>query len=109
MELIDKGSLVGMCVASFLIWNANFMGKKFEEYTESGYIVGETNDDDDDVDTGGYTEVNGGGKSNVEMASRQNDESETSCAFYDDDSIGEEEEGQSLSGAEDDKHIVATV
>jgi AAA family ATP:ADP antiporter len=109
VELIDKGSLVGMCVASFLIWNANFMGKKFEEYTESGYIVGETNDDDDDVDTGGYTEVNGGGKSNVEMASRQNDESETSCAFYDDDSIGEEEEGQSLSGAEDDKHIVATV
>jgi ATP:ADP antiporter, AAA family len=111
LELIDKGSLVGMCVASFLIWNATFMGKKFEEYTESGYIVGETNDDDDDVDTGGYTEVNEGGKSNnIEMASRQNDESETSCAFYDDDEIGEEEEGQSLSGGEDEKHIiVATV
>jgi AAA family ATP:ADP antiporter len=105
VELIDKGSLVGMCVASFLIWNANFMGKKFEEYTESGYIVGETNDDDDDGDAGEYSEVK---SNNVEMASRQNDESETSCAFYDDDEIGEEEEGQSLSG-EDEKHIVATV
>lgn len=109
-ELIDKGSIVGMCVASFLIWNARFMGKKFEEYTESGYIVGEANDDDDaDNDAGGYSEVNGGGKStNIEMASRQNDESETSCAFYDDDEIGEEEEGQSMSG-EDEKHLVATV
>lgn len=39
-ELIDKGSLVGMCVASFLIWNARFMGRKFEEYTDAGRIVG---------------------------------------------------------------------
>jgi AAA family ATP:ADP antiporter len=108
-ELVDKGSIVGMCVASFLIWNARFMGKKFDEYTESGYIVGEANDDDDDA--GGYAEVNGEGKSNnVELTSRQNDESETSCAFYDDDEIGEEEEGQSISGEDhDEKHLVATV
>ena len=110
VELIDKGSLVGMCVASFLIWNANFMGKKFEEYTESGYIVGEANDDDNDIHAGVYTEVSEGGKSNnIEMASRQNDDSETSCAFYDDDEIGEEEEGQSFASVEDEKHVVATV
>lgn len=102
VELVDKGSLVGMCVASFLIWNAHFMGKKFDEYTESGYIVGESNDNDNSVDAGEYSEVNGGEKSdNIEMASRQNDESETSCAFYDDDEVGEEEEGQ------DEKHLVA--
>eukprot|EP00957_Ditylum_brightwellii_P087464 6657797-Ditylum_brightwellii.AAC.1 len=49
--LVSNGSLVGMAVASFLIWNAKFMGKKFEEYTESGFIVGaEENDNSDGKD-----------------------------------------------------------
>ena len=102
-ELVDKGSLVGMCVASFLIWNANFMGKKFDEYTESGYIVGETLEEDQDEE-GDYSEVNGKDK-NLEMASRQNNESDsTSCAFYEDDEIGAEEEGQSVAeGGSDDE------
>jgi AAA family ATP:ADP antiporter len=98
-ELVDKGSLVGMCVASFLIWNANFMGKKFDEYTDSGYIVGETVDEDDE---GEYSEIDGKSK-NVEMASRQNESDSTSCAFYDDDEIGAEEEGQSEVDADDDE------
>merc|ERR1719296_358628 len=78
-ELIDKGSLVGMCVASFLIWNARFMGKKFEEYTDSGYVVGKTNEDDDDEDD--YVEIDKreGMSKNVEMASNQNDAGDTSC------------------------------
>jgi AAA family ATP:ADP antiporter len=102
-ELVDKGSLVGMCVASFLIWNANFMGKKFDEYTESGYIVGESVDEDDEEVEGEYSEVNGKSK-NLEMASRQNNESDsTSCAFYEDDEIGAEEEGQSEAGEVDDE------
>lgn len=107
VELVDKGSLVGMCVASFLIWNANFMGKKFDEYTESGYIVGETNDDEDEDEEGEYSEIddaeNAGKSKNVEMASRQNENRDTSCAFYDDDELGAEEEGQSESeGGEED-------
>jgi AAA family ATP:ADP antiporter len=77
--LVANGSLVGMCVASFLIWNARFMGKKFEEYTESGYIVGEDNNPE---------------SKNIEMASAQNEKDDTSCAIYDDDEIDDEEEGQ---------------
>lgn len=102
VELVDKGSIVGMCVASFLIWNARFMGKKFEEYTESGYVVGGNNDDDEDK----YLEVeeseNEGMSKNVEMASRQNT-TDTSCGFYDDNEIGAEEEGQSESDAGDEE------
>ncbi|KAL7544896.1 hypothetical protein ACHAWF_015768 [Thalassiosira exigua] len=100
-ELIDKGSVVGMCVATFLIWNARFMGKKFEEYTELGYVVGEANEDEDGG--GDYSEVGGEGQSkNVEMASKQNNEGDTSCAFYEDDEVGAEEEGQSESEAGDE-------
>ncbi|KAL7488135.1 hypothetical protein ACHAW6_013732 [Cyclotella cf. meneghiniana] len=101
-ELVDKGSLVGMCVASFLIWNANFMGKKFDEYTDSGYIVGETVDEDDE---GEYSEIDGKSKS-VEMASRQNESDSTSCAFYDDDEIGAEEEGQSEVDVDEEDVVI---
>mmetsp|Transcript_14452 Transcript_14452/g.20372 ORF Transcript_14452/g.20372 Transcript_14452/m.20372 type:complete len:653 (-) Transcript_14452:188-2146(-) len=97
-NLVANGSLVGMVVASFLIWNARFMGKKFDEYTESGYIVGE--DDDENLD-----------KENLEMAIKQNKSKSTSCAIVDDDGdddydddddqLGPEEEGQS---AEEDSH-----
>ncbi|KAL7528403.1 hypothetical protein ACHAXR_002430 [Thalassiosira sp. AJA248-18] len=122
VELIDKGSLVGMCVASFLIWNATFMGKKFEEYQDTGYVVGKTGEDGDD-DEGEYSEVDEGNEGlskNVEMASQQNKAGDTSCAFYDDDELGAEEEGQSESDAGDDdeedelkspnqKHVVELV
>ena len=114
-ELVDKGSLVGMCVASFLIWNANFMGKKFDEFTESGYIVGDAEDEENEVGEGEYSEVSGKNK-NLEMAARQNNESDsTSCAYYDDDEIGADEEGQGLDDGElavvskDDKHVTALV
>mmetsp|Transcript_20087 Transcript_20087/g.28278 ORF Transcript_20087/g.28278 Transcript_20087/m.28278 type:complete len:634 (+) Transcript_20087:207-2108(+) len=84
-NLVSNGSLVGMAVASFLIWNARFMGKSFDEYMETGHIVGEEEDFEsvDDVKTG------------VQMASKQNDDKDTSCAIHDDDEIGDEEEGQS--------------
>jgi AAA family ATP:ADP antiporter len=88
-NLIQNGSLVGMCVASFLIWNATFMGRKFDEYTESGFIVGEGLDED-------LAEAK-----NIEMASSQNTERDTSCALDDDDELGPEEEGQSESEEND--------
>ena len=68
--LIANGSLVGMAVSSFLIWNATFMGRKFEEYTESGYIVGEDNNPE---------------SKNIQMAIEQNDSDDTSCAIEQDD------------------------
>jgi AAA family ATP:ADP antiporter len=84
--LVQNGSLVGMCVASFLIWNATFMGRKFEEYTASGYIVGD--DPSEEVEEA----------DNIARASDQNEVSDTSCAIYDDDDeLGSEEEGQSES------------
>ncbi|GKY98700.1 hypothetical protein MPSEU_000826300 [Mayamaea pseudoterrestris] len=84
VALVQNGSLVGMCVASFLIWNATFMGKRFDEYTESGYIVG---DDPTEEETEAV---------NVAMASDQNAEADTSCAIYEeDDELGAEDDGQS--------------
>jgi AAA family ATP:ADP antiporter len=116
-ELVDKGSVVGVGVAGFLIWNARYMGRKFDEYTDAGYIVGEVNDDDVDEDglVGGDTNndsnaAGGGGRyKGIEMASRQNDAEETSCAtFYEDDEIGIDEEGQSESKSGDNDVFVAS-
>ncbi|KAL3909071.1 MAG: hypothetical protein SGILL_008236 [Bacillariaceae sp.] len=75
-SLVANGSLVGMAVSSFLIWNARFMGKKFDEYTESGYIVGEDNNPE---------------SKNIQMAIDQNDSDDTSCAIMED----EDEKGES--------------
>ncbi len=72
-NLVYNGSFVGMMVASFLIWNARFMGKSFEEYVASGYIVGE--EEEEDNNSGGH----------VELAGEQNEGEDTSCAIYDDD------------------------
>mmetsp|Transcript_2902 Transcript_2902/g.5436 ORF Transcript_2902/g.5436 Transcript_2902/m.5436 type:complete len:707 (+) Transcript_2902:117-2237(+) len=71
-NLVRNGSLVGMAVASFLIWNARFMGRSFEKYVENGYIVGE------DVEV-----VNNG--DHFELAVGQNDVEDTSCAIYEED------------------------
>lgn len=83
-NLIANGSFIGMGVASFLIWNARFMGKKFDEYIESGYIVGD--DDDDNQPSNHYT--------NVKMASSQNSEEETSCAIDEDTELSNDDQGQ---------------
>ena len=86
-ELVANGSLVGMAVASFLIWNARFMGKLFDEYTESGYIVGE---DDDDKDPAAVE------AKNVDVASRQNESNDTSCAIPQDDE--DDDDGDDAEG-----------
>jgi AAA family ATP:ADP antiporter len=88
-RLVANGSLVGMAVASFLIWNATFMGRKFDEYTESGYVVGE-----------GFPEE--AGEAHLELATSQNEE-DTSCAIYDDAETGAAEEGQE-DGRESGNH-----
>ena len=81
-ELVANGSLVGMAVASFLIWNARFMGKKFDEYTESGFIVGDESNPE---------------SQSIEMAVGQNDGEETSCAIADDDEDDDDEENAEVS------------
>jgi AAA family ATP:ADP antiporter len=88
-NLVQNGSLVGMAVASFLIWNATFMGRKFDEYTASGYVVGGASDET----------INE--HENLEMAMHQNQSEDTSCAIYDNDDdddneLGPEEEGQTV-------------
>ena len=82
-NLVNNGSLVGIAVAAILIINATFMGRKFDEYMESGYIVGEES-----------TGISEDGGSNVELGTVQNDVDDTSCAIEDDDGVGPEEEGQ---------------
>jgi ATP:ADP antiporter, AAA family len=89
-NLVANGSLVGMAVASFLIWNARFMGKKFDEYTASGHVVG--------LDEDG--EVN----DHVQLSQVQEEKEDTSCAIDDaaddDDGGGDEEKGEEESKAE---------
>eukprot|EP00550_Attheya_septentrionalis_P003421 CAMPEP_0198293896 /NCGR_PEP_ID=MMETSP1449-20131203/19418_1 /TAXON_ID=420275 /ORGANISM="Attheya septentrionalis, Strain CCMP2084" /LENGTH=690 /DNA_ID=CAMNT_0043993649 /DNA_START=95 /DNA_END=2167 /DNA_ORIENTATION=+ len=96
-SLVANGSLVGMAVASFLIWNARYMGHKFDEYMASGHIVGTSDEDDDSGNDGGES---------LQMAMKQNKRNDTSCAIIDndeddedDDELGAAEEGQ---GYEDD-------
>lgn len=74
-NLVQNGSLVGMAVATFLIWNARYMGRSFEKYVETGYIVGE-----DEVERNGE---------NLELASGQNEAEDTSCGLYEDNGIEE--------------------
>jgi ATP:ADP antiporter, AAA family len=76
-SIVANGSFVGIAVSSFLIWNARFMGKKFEEYTASGYIVG-----DDDA--------NNPESKNIQMAIEQNKSDDTSCAIPEDDDDDDE-------------------
>ena len=82
-NLVANGSLVGMAVASFLIWNANFMGKKFDEYVATGYIVG--GDDDNELVE----------SDDVQMAMVQNENRDTSCAIDDDEEAGDDDEEDS--------------
>ncbi|GMH52358.1 hypothetical protein TrLO_g4397 [Triparma laevis f. longispina] len=76
-NLVANGSLVAIAVASFLIFNARFMGRKYDEYMESGYVVG--------GDNSGLLDAYSGVEEGIEMAG--GDEDDTAC--------GLEEEGQS--------------
>lgn len=76
-NLIHNGLLVGMGVATFLIWNARFMGQKFDEYMESGYIVGDSEQDVEEE---------------TENFNLKNNKYDTSCAIYDNHQIRAEEE-----------------
>lgn len=113
-NLVSHGSLVGMAVAMFLIWNARFMGRSFDNYSSMGYIVGSEEEEekkqkeqeqeqaliikqqqqhgDDDVVVM---------KQGVEMAAIQNESEDTSCAIFDNDNddkhLGTLEEGQDRS------------
>ncbi len=82
-NLVANGSLVGMAVSIFLIWNARFMGKLFEEYTESGYVVGEEDNPE---------------SKNIQMAIAQNKNEDTSCALE-----GEEEDDNEKKAEEKPK------
>lgn len=77
VNLVANGSIVGIAVSCFLIWNARFMGKLFDEYTESGYVVGEEDNPE---------------SQNIQMAIAQNENEDTSCALEPDDDDDDEEE-----------------
>jgi len=89
-NLVQNGSLVGMAVASFLIWNARYMGRSFEKYVETGYVVGE-----DEVERN---------EDNLELASGQNEAEDTSCGLYEDNGI-EENVSDHTDDGEDDKDL----
>lgn len=88
--LVHNGSLVGIVVSCFLIWNARFMGKSFDEYTESGYIVGGENNPE---------------SQNILMAISQNDNDDTSCALLDDEGAPKEVYEKKAKQKADSNHI----
>jgi len=68
-SLITNGSIVSIIVGVFLFWNARYMGSKFDEYMESGHIVGETEEKQKQEQL-------------LDMAVKQNEDEDTSCAIY---------------------------
>ena len=78
-NLVANGSLVAMAVASFLIWNARYMGKTFDEYMASGFIVGEEEDEN----------LN----DHVQLSGIDGEEEDTSCAIAEDDDDDAEVKG----------------
>lgn len=101
-HLVQNGSLVGMMVASFLIWNARYMGRSFEKYVETGYIVGgeEEEGDDEDQTKDGH----------MELTSSQDEEEDTSCAIVDDLEIKENvSDHEEKEGDDDDGNKICMV
>jgi AAA family ATP:ADP antiporter len=97
-NLVANGSLVGMAVASFLIWNARFMGKSFDQYMASGYIVG--SDDESELVDG----------DEIQMAMVQNDLQDTSCAIADEEGdVGEEGDDEEEEEKEDETKAKTTM
>lgn len=74
--LVANGSFVGMAVSCFLIWNARFMGKTFDEYMSTGYIVGSEDDNEEIIAEDGE---------GVELSEAQGTQEDTSCAIPDED------------------------
>ncbi|KAL7559996.1 hypothetical protein ACA910_013491 [Epithemia clementina (nom. ined.)] len=103
-SLIANGSLVAIAVATFLIWNATYMGRKVDEYTESGYIVGE--------ESSGVSEDGG---NHVELGLAQNEAPDTSCAIDDDDGVvalegeGQKEDAAATKSTDEEGAQVARV
>jgi AAA family ATP:ADP antiporter len=103
-SLIHNGSLVGMMVAGYLIWNARFMGERFDEYIETGHIVG-------DDKNGGQNETahvvpilrnesscDFSSSNGLELEMIPNNEIDTSCATLEEDNqvgeVSDEKDGQ---------------
>ena len=59
------------------------MGAKFDEYTSSGYIVGE----ESSLSSSAVATEDEYEAKNIEMASNQNKSEDTSCAIVDDDLV----------------------
>ena len=70
------------------------MGKCFEEYTASGYVVGEENNPE---------------SQNIQMAIVQNENDDTSCALIDDDDEEEEENNEDAEEKPKKKAEIALV
>jgi len=101
-DLVNKGSLVGMCVATFLIFNAKYMGERYDEYMNTGYIVGGKNDgeeydSDDEEEEEEDREVVVHDDSDDDDDDDNDEEGGNNPAFANykkDDRVGIEEEGQ---------------
>merc|ERR1711918_118557 len=90
--LVTWGSLFSIAISAYLVFVAAWMGDKFNEYTESGFIVGESQEEDFSPSyekVGGisrglyekYSDFVGekGGRDVDGKGDREEDEDDTSC------------------------------
>jgi len=98
-HLVANGSLVGLIAAGLMVWNARYIGRTFDDYTERGFIVGLEEEEEIAAE-----------QEFMDLAMNQNDVDDeaggdTSCAIIEgDDEVGTLEEGQ-----EDEEDPVKTV
>ena len=98
-ELASKGGVAGMLVATGLIFNAKYIGDKYDEYMGTGYLVGGDNSDL----MGSYSGVDGlRVEGDVEMA----EDATTSCVEEDEEegTEGEDEEEEEEEEEETDNN-----
>jgi len=77
--LLSNGMVISIALSGYLLWVSKFMGEKFDEYQESGFVVGEE------------AEV----QEPLVAAGSQGGAADTSCALDDDDDdVGSAENGE---------------
>ena len=74
--LVTWGSFVSIGISAYLVFVAAWMGNKFNEYTETGFVVGETEDIGSSLGKGSTFDKY---KDIVPEKGREEDEDDTSC------------------------------
>jgi len=110
-SLIQNGSLVGMAVSTFLIWNARYVGQKFDEYQEEGYVVGsDSKSITKQQEVAALKSISAEEEYvNEDVPQSETEHESTSCALDDDDGKSDNSERSDLERDDENRAIVSKV